>query len=303
MMALDIDAIRAAHSVQAVAGAVVKLTRAGNEWKGCCPLHADRSPSFTVFDGGTRYQCFGCGAGGDVLDFVQALHGVSLREAADMLTGGNLPSVTVEPVADVDSGERMEEARAIWRAAQPVGGTLAETYLRSRGLHLPIPDCIRFARLRYGKRGPEHPVLVACVAGPDNRFSGITRIYLAANGMGKAAVPKAKLSLGRIAGGAVRLAPCARSITLCEGIEDGLSVMQRTGRAVWATLGTSNLGRVRFPVPPDEVIIAGDADEAGRAAAHAAAQGYAGQGFKARTVFPLPPFKDWNQEIQEGADA
>ena len=79
---LDLDAIRAAHPLPGVVGAVVKLHRAGNEWKACCPFHADRSPSFTIYSGGTRYQCFGCGASGDVFDFLQRLHGVGLREAA-----------------------------------------------------------------------------------------------------------------------------------------------------------------------------------------------------------------------------
>ncbi|MBD3747670.1 MAG: virulence-associated protein E, partial [Sphingopyxis terrae] len=46
----------------------VKLIRAGNELKGCCPFHADRSPSFTIFAGGERFHCFGCGAHGNAID-------------------------------------------------------------------------------------------------------------------------------------------------------------------------------------------------------------------------------------------
>jgi len=198
---LDIDAIRRDHPLPQVVGAVVQLKRSGNELKACCPFHSEKTPSFTVYDGGGRFFCFGYGAGGDVLDFVQRLHGVGLREAAGMLAGNSLPSVHVAPLPVDDGADRIAEAKAIWRDAQPVKGTLAETYLRSRGLHLPLPDSLRFASLRYGRRGPEHPVLVACIASADDKLVGIQRTYLQADGGGKASVPKPKLSLGRVAGG------------------------------------------------------------------------------------------------------
>jgi DNA primase len=263
-MMLDLDAIRRAHPLPAVVGAVVKLQRAGKEYKACCPLHADRTPSFTIYDGGQRFQCFGCGAGGDVLDFLQQLHSVSLREAADMLTGGNLPSVHIAPLPVDDGADRIAEAKAIWRAAEPAKGTLAETYLCNRGLHLPLPESIRFARLRYGTKGPEHPVLVACIASADNKLIGIQRTYLASDGLGKASVPKAKLSLGRVAGGAIRLAPCAASLIVCEGLEDGLTLQQELGRAVWVAAGASMLPNMIFPAGVRSVAIGGDNDDPGQ---------------------------------------
>jgi DNA primase len=136
---LDFDAIRASYTLPAIVSADVKLVRTGSEWKACCPFHADRSPSFTIFSGGQRFHCFGCGASGDVLDYLQP----------GPVEGGS---------------DRVADAKAIWRAAEPAPGTLAETYLRSRGLHLPVPASIRFTRLRYGSKGREHPVLVAAVA-------------------------------------------------------------------------------------------------------------------------------------------
>lgn len=111
---LDLAAIRQSHPLPTVAGAVVKLRRAGNEWKGCCPFHQDRSPSFTIYSGGERFQCFGCGASGDVLDFIKLQHGVGLREAAEMLGGGDLPTVEIAPLPRPDdAGDRVEEARSI----------------------------------------------------------------------------------------------------------------------------------------------------------------------------------------------
>jgi DNA primase len=298
---LDVQAIRTAHPLPAVAAGLVKLKRAGNEWKACCPFHTDKSPSFTIYEGGTRFQCFGCGAAGDVLDFVQQAHGVGLREAANMLTGGFIPCTEIAPLPSADTGDRLEEARAIWRHAEPAPGTLAETYLRSRGLYLPIPPTIRFARLRYGSRGRERPCLVAAVSGDDCKLTGIQRTYLADDGRGKADVPKAKLSLGRVSGGAIRLAPVTSELVVCEGLEDGLTLQQELGVSVWVAAGSSMLPAMRFPPIVEAVRIGGDADEAGRAAAFKAANIFAERGLKARVFFPVDA-KDFNDEIMRAGE-
>jgi DNA primase len=302
--ALDLNEIRHDHPLIDVVGAIVKLKRSGSELKGCCPFHNEKSPSFTIFSGGQRFHCFGCGAGGDVLDFVRRSHGVGLREAAGMLTGGNVPSVYVAPLpTPKDDGARIAEAREIWRAAQPIAGTPAETYLRGRGLHLPLPASLRFTSLPYGKSGATHPVLLAAVASVDNKLVGIQRTYLAGGGLGKAAVPKPKLSLGRVSGGAIRLAPCARSIVVCEGLEDGLTLQQELGHAVWVAAGASMLPNMQFPPGAESVVVGGDNDDAGRLAARKAANAFASRGLSARTIFPLDGFKDFNEEIQKGARA
>lgn len=299
---LDLDEIRRAHPLPGLVGASVKLIRAGKEYKACCPFHNDKSPSFTIFDGGLRFYCFGCGVGGDVFDYLARQHGVGLRDAADMLTGGNLPSVHIAAPAndDAEATDRIEEARTIWRSAVPAAGTEAEAYLRFRGLHLPIPDSIRFARLKYGTKGQEHPVLVAAVASADNKFTGIQRTYLAPNGSGKAKVPKPKLSLGRVSGGAIRLAPCAASMIACEGLEDGLTLQQELGRATWVAAGASMLPNMIFPAGVRSVAIGGDNDEAGRLSARKAAENFAFRGIEARVFFPLDA-KDFNAELMEGS--
>lgn len=297
---LDLAAMRLRHPLPAIAGGVVKLRRAGGEWKGCCPFHQDKTPSFTIYSGGRRFQCFGCGAEGDVFDFLMRLHGVGLREAAAMLSGGELPTIEVAPVvgpANDDGNDRLDEARAIWRNAVPASGTLADTYLRSRGLDLPIPESVRFSCLRYGSRGPEYPVLVAAVAGPDDKLCGIQRTYLAADGLGKADVPKPKLSLGKVRGGAIRLAPVARSLIVTEGLEDGLTLQQELGLAVWVAAGSSMLPGMQFPVLVGKVAIGGDNDDAGRAAADKAARSFSARGLEARVFFPVGA-KDFNDELR-----
>lgn len=294
---LDLDAIRRDNPLPGVVGAVVKLERAGNEFKACCPFHSDRSPSFTIFSGGLRFHCFGCGASGDVLDFVQRSQGVSLRDAAAMLGCDNLPTVAVAPLPVDDGEDRSEEAKAIWDSALPAPGTLAETYLRSRAITIPVPDTIRFARLRYGKGGPEHPALVAVVVSVDGGIIGIQRTYLAADGNGKLAVTKPKLSLGRVSGGAIRLAPPTASLVVCEGLEDSLTLQQELGVAVWCAAGASMLPAMRFPDLVDSVAIGGDADDAGRASARKAAEAFALRGIASRVFFPIDA-KDFNDELR-----
>ncbi|MFS8147970.1 CHC2 zinc finger domain-containing protein [Rhizobium sp. BR 249] len=68
----------------------VALKPAGREFTACCPFHAEATPSFTIFPGKDhveRFHCFGCGAHGDVIDFVRKIKGVDLAEALGMLGG------------------------------------------------------------------------------------------------------------------------------------------------------------------------------------------------------------------------
>ena len=219
-----------------------------------------------------------------------------------MIGAGRLPvvSLTPSPSRVEPKEDRRDEAIAIWRAAGPASGTQVETYLRSRSLILPIPESIRFARLPYGKRGPCHPVMVALVASVGGKAMGIQRTYLNAAGTGKAAVPKAKLSLGNVRGGAIRLGRSCHTLIVCEGLEDGLTLQQELGSAVWVSAGTSNMTAMEVPAEVAEVIVGADADPAGEQAARVAAERFAAQGRVARIVRPLPPHKDFNAELMAG---
>lgn len=301
MSALDLAAIRAANPLPSIVGASLKLMRAGREWKACCPFHDDRSPSFTIFDGGERFHCFGCGAGGDVLDYVQRLHAVDLREAAAMLGGGTLPAVPYRQLPSEPERDTTGEAAAVWKSAVPAAGTPAEAYLWGRGLHLPIPPTIRFARLPYGRRGPALPCLVARVSGPDGKLSGVQRTYLKEDGSGKADVPTPKLSLGRIRGGAIRLGPVAAQMLVTEGLEDGLTLQMVRGSVVWVAAGASLLPSVQFPPVVRSVVIGADGDAAGERAARKAAEAFALAGKTVSILRPAAGFKDFNQELQKGS--
>lgn len=301
---IDIETIRSAYPVSSVVGAMTKLHRAGREWKACCPIHADRTPSFTIYADDQRWHCFGCGEGGDVLDFVCKLHGVGLRDAAGMLTGSNLPVVAMPRLEQPTDADRdtIREAVEIWRNSCAIGGTPAELYLRNRGITIRLPDCLRFSKLRFGRRGPI-PALVALVAGPDDQPCGIQRIFLTDDGR-KANLPdgKVKFSLGRIRGGAIRLTPGAVSGMILSGsVEDGLSLVEIEGRAVWAAPGEEMLAGMMLPEPVRSVVIGADADEAGYRFAAKARDKFMSEGRMVRIIVPTNGAKDFNEELQEMA--
>lgn len=293
--------IRDTVSLSSLVSSAVLLKRAGREWKGCCPFHADRSPSFTIYADDRRFHCFGCGVEGDALDFVQRHHGVGLIEAIRMIDGGALPVVERAKVAvERVSFTRTDEAIAIWTAAAPADGTPAHAYLESRRLGGAVPPCLRFARLRYGQRGDLHPVLVALIVGPDDQPCGIQRTYLKPGGLGKLAVDKPKLSLGRVKGGAIRLAPALGEVAVTEGMEDALTIQRGVPMPAWAAAGAGMMPAMILPDHIRSVVIGADADEAGERSAREAGERWARERRAVRIIRPADGHKDFNAELMEG---
>jgi DNA primase len=300
---IDLEAIRRDYPLPGIVGATVKLYRAGNEWKACCPFHNEKTPSFTIFDAGRRFQCFGCGASGDVLDFVQLTQGVGLRDAAAMLAGGEMPAAEFVPIVpnvpDHDDADKLAQVRAIWNRTQEASGSLAEAYLRFRGVYPPFPSDIRFSRLPCDNLGPL-PCLVAAVRDMAGEITGIQRIWLASDGLGKADVAKPKRSLGRVKGGAIRLGEFegAGTVTVCEGPEDGLSLLEMLGAPVWVAAGATFLPHMQFPPEVRSVVIGADNDPAGDRAAQDAARAFVLRGLTVRIIRPLDGHKDFNDELK-----
>jgi hypothetical protein len=80
-----LDELRARTPIAAVVGRRVKLARSGRQWKGCCPFHGEKTPSFYVYE--DHYHCFGCGAHGDAISFVMQSQGASFGDAVEQLAG------------------------------------------------------------------------------------------------------------------------------------------------------------------------------------------------------------------------
>ena len=81
----DLDEIRARSDIVEVVSQYVALKRTGKHYKGLCPFHAEKTPSFTVDPTLQRWRCFGCGQYGDVFDFIMRMENVTFLEAARML--------------------------------------------------------------------------------------------------------------------------------------------------------------------------------------------------------------------------
>ena len=89
---VDIPALKARHPlVNVVEASGVKLRGRGRVRQGLCPFHDEAEGSFTAYGDSQRWYCFGCGLGGDVLDFIQQVEGLSLPEAIARLEGGHWP--------------------------------------------------------------------------------------------------------------------------------------------------------------------------------------------------------------------
>ncbi|TVV76029.1 CHC2 zinc finger domain-containing protein [Sphingomonas solaris] len=292
--------VRDEASLSSIISRSLKLKKASREWSACCPFHADRTPSFTIYANDRRFMCFGCGAEGDAIDWVRRFYGVSLIDAIELIASQALPAsgtVRNDNIKPEQNADRSAEALDIWAASLPPEGTPAEAYLRSRRLILPIPASIRFARIPLGRR-PIMPALVALVTGPDDQPCGIQRTFLTEAGH-KANLPggRVKLSLGRVRGGAIRLAPATHGLFIVEGLEDGLTLMQQLGRPAWIAAGSGMLPAMRLPHHLSGVVIGADSDNAGRAAAERAELAFKAQGVAAATIFPAEGFKDFNGEL------
>ena len=137
-----LDELRARTTLSAVIAPTVKLTRAGREWKACCPFHNEKTPSFTVNDDKGFYHCFGCGAHGDAIRFLTDQRGLPFMDAVKELAGKAGMDV---PAADPRERERSERTASLtdvmgevakWytEQLQGIGGASARDYLKARGI-------------------------------------------------------------------------------------------------------------------------------------------------------------------------
>lgn len=106
--------IRDRTDIVQVIGEFVPLRRSGVNWKGLCPFHAERSPSFNVNQAKQMYHCFGCGKSGDVIRFLMEHDGKPFIEVVRELAkraGIDLPEPEVSPAA-LEARKRAESDRA-----------------------------------------------------------------------------------------------------------------------------------------------------------------------------------------------
>jgi hypothetical protein len=156
----------------------------------------------------------------------------------------------------------------------PVAGTLADTYLRARGIgHGGVMSALRFHPKCWHRdegqtKSIPRPALIAAVTNGAGVLQGVHRTWLAPDGKGKAAVETQRRALGHILGNAVRLTPHDDILVVGEGIETMLSLSEvAPGLPVWAALSSGHLGAVLLPAGVQRLYIAIDRDPAGQRAA------------------------------------
>jgi len=138
--------IRSRADIVGLVGRYVELKQAGRNWRGLCPFHNEKTPSFNVNPDRQIFHCFGCQEGGDVIAFLMKHSGLSFPEAARSIA----TELGIEVPEERDGGEaglsnRLFEANAIAQALyrealREPEGRIARNYLVSRGFDGRLAD-------------------------------------------------------------------------------------------------------------------------------------------------------------------
>ena len=131
------DEIKSRCNIVDIVGRVVSLKKAGNYYKGLCPFHNEKTPSFHVNEERQIYKCFGCGEGGDVISFTEKYYNLDFRGACEMLA----KEYGIDLTGSFGSNENTKELYEINReAAMFFYRTMREqanpgyAYMKNRGI-------------------------------------------------------------------------------------------------------------------------------------------------------------------------
>jgi hypothetical protein len=170
---------------------------------------------------------------------------------------------------------QMEKARRTAQSGCQISGTIAETYLRRRGIACDLPSTLSFLPAR---KPEHHPALLAVFGLPDEpepgafwinrrKISGVHLTLLAPDGLSKVGTERDKFMVGPSAGWPIVLAPPndGLALVIAEGIETALSMHQATGLGAWAAGSAGRMPPLANVIPDyvECVTIATEEDEAG----------------------------------------
>ena len=90
-----LEELKSRLNIVDVIGRVVPLRRAGSNFKGVCPFHNEKTPSFVVSEQKQIFTCFGCGASGDAIEFTKRYYNLEFQEAVEKLAAENGLSINL----------------------------------------------------------------------------------------------------------------------------------------------------------------------------------------------------------------
>lgn len=216
---------------------------------------------------------------GDLLDVIRESCGfIDFREVADearrfLRLPHTEPYRSRKSVRTPVPAASPEAAQRLFAMSQPVAGTIAEIYLRKRGITaLHDLGSLRFhPRCYYRTEGSRKtrslPAVIAAVTDLKGDLTGVHRTWLASNGSGKASVATPRRAMGDLLGFGVRFGRPGPVIAAGEGIETALSV--RSGFPLMpmvAALSAAHLAAIRFPAELRRLYVLRDRDSAGNGA-------------------------------------
>ncbi|MDE2768345.1 MAG: DNA primase [Chloroflexota bacterium] len=141
-MATPVEEVKARLDAVEYIGRDVRLQRAGRNWKGLCPFHSEKTPSFFVFPDRGSYKCFGCGEGGDLLTYVMRRNRIEFPDALGELAREAGIEIQRGP-ADPERRSRQTSMLSLLDEAQKFlhrqllespAAEEARVYVRTRGL-------------------------------------------------------------------------------------------------------------------------------------------------------------------------
>ena len=137
-----INQILESSNIVDIIGEYVDLKRAGSSFKGLCPFHNEKTPSFTVDEKKQLFHCFGCGAGGDVVSFIMQKEGLSYPESLKFLA--DKAGINIDYTKDPKVNEKNKELYDINKDIMMffyknlLTDRKAQAYLKNRGLSSKI---------------------------------------------------------------------------------------------------------------------------------------------------------------------
>ena len=248
------------------------------------------------------------GEHGDLLDLVGAAQGArtigdTLDEARRFL---GLIRAKPEPPSPAPAGSQ-EAARRLFAMSKPIAGTLAETYLRSRGIvDLSDTKSLRFHPHCFYRIEPGSPdvardawpALVSAVTDLDGQITGLQRTWLDPSGTGKAAVSSPRRAMGHLLGHAVRFGTACDVMAAGEGIETVLSLRSALpSLPLAAALSAGHLASLLPPRGLRRLYIVRDNDRAGHWAADKLVARMQQAGIEALVL--APTLGDWNDDLRQ----